>query len=79
MKYSTYSVVLMFGFHDQLLVADMTKIKAKGIGQKKKGGKEKDNIDSIFNHYIEKLNKDLMRSTDHHLGNSMDFTVPDCK
>ncbi|XP_030288878.1 GTPase IMAP family member 8-like isoform X2 [Sparus aurata] len=61
------------------LIADMTKIKAKGIGQKKKGGKEKeDNTDAIFSHYIEKLNKDIMRSTDH-LGNSMDFLVPDLK
>ena len=79
MMYSTYTAVSAFCSHDQLLVADMTKIKAKGIGQKKTGGKEKgDNIDAIFSQYIEKLNKDIMRSTDH-LGNSMDFMVPDCK
>ena len=57
----------------------MTKIRAKGIGQRKKGGKEtEDNIGAILSHHIEKLNKDIMRSTDH-LRNSMDSMFPDCK
>ena len=57
----------------------MTKIKAKGIGQRKKGGKEEeDNIDAILSYYIEKLNKDIMSSTDH-LRSSMELLVPDCK
>ncbi|XP_036969857.1 LOW QUALITY PROTEIN: GTPase IMAP family member 8-like [Acanthopagrus latus] len=93
-EYRRRELELMTGFRETLyklqaeikenvastkLIADMTKIKAKGIGQKKTGGKEKgDNIDAIFSQYIEKLNKDIMRSTDH-LGNSMDFMVPDLK
>ncbi|XP_073332500.1 uncharacterized protein [Pagrus major] len=61
------------------LIADMTKIKAKGIGLKKKGGKEtEDNMDAKISRHIEKLNKDIMTSSDH-LSNSMGFILPDCK
>ncbi|XP_070765369.1 GTPase IMAP family member 8-like isoform X1 [Enoplosus armatus] len=61
------------------LIGDMTKIKAKGIGQRKKDGKEKEeNIDARINQEIEKLDRDVMRSTDL-LRSSKDFLMPDLK
>lgn len=57
----------------------MTKIKAKGIGQRKKDGKEQEeNIDAKIRQEIEKLDKDIMTSTDR-LQSSMDGLIPDCK
>lgn len=57
----------------------MTKIKGKGIGQRKKDGKEKEeNIDAKIRQEIEKLDKDIMTSTDR-LQSSMDGLIPDCK
>lgn len=61
----------------QLLVGDMSKIQARG--QKKKDEKEKEeNIDAKISQEVEKLNKDIMRST-HLLQNSKEFLVPDMK
>lgn len=55
----------------------MTKI--KGIGLRKKDGKEKEeNIDAKLSQEIEKLDKDIRTSTDR-LQSSMDALIPDCK
>lgn len=58
----------------------MTKIKAKGIGQKKKDGKEKEeNINSKISQEIEKLDMNILRKSSDLLRGSMDFLLPDCK
>lgn len=64
---------LIFCLDDPLLVGDVTKIKAKGIGQWRK----EENIDAKLTQEIEKLNKDIMKSTDL-LRSSKDFLIPDC-
>ncbi|XP_051232532.1 GTPase IMAP family member 8 isoform X4 [Dicentrarchus labrax] len=47
------------------LIGDMAKLKAKGVGQKKKDGKEKKEIiGEKISQEIEKLDKDIMRATD---------------
>ncbi|KAM7410359.1 hypothetical protein PAMA_001683 [Pampus argenteus] len=53
------------------LIGDLTKIKTKAISQKKK----EENIDAKFTQEIEKLDKDIMRST-HFLRSSMTFLIP---
>ncbi|XP_070817307.1 GTPase IMAP family member 8-like [Chaetodon trifascialis] len=59
------------------LIGDMTKIKTRGIGQRKKDGKEKEeNIDTKISLEIGRLDKDIMRSSDH-LRNSKSFLMPD--
>lgn len=69
--------MLIFCCDDQLFVGDMTKI--KGIGQKKKDGKGKEEtIDAKLNQEIEKLDNDIMTSRDR-LQSSMNFILPDCK
>ncbi|GAA6217885.1 GTPase IMAP family member 8-like [Lates japonicus] len=46
------------------LIGDMSKIKTRGIGQWKKDGKEKEeSINAKINQEIEKLDKDILRST----------------
>ncbi|XP_041791029.1 GTPase IMAP family member 8-like isoform X2 [Chelmon rostratus] len=61
------------------LICDMTKIKGRGIGQKKKDGKEEElNIDAKISLEIDKLNKDIMRSSAH-LQSSKDFLMPDLR
>ncbi|XP_074492169.1 GTPase IMAP family member 8-like [Sebastes fasciatus] len=64
----------------KLLIGDMTKIKAKGIGQKKKDGKEKEeNINSKISQEIEKLDMNILRKSSDLLRGSMDFLLPDLK
>ncbi|XP_035509638.1 GTPase IMAP family member 8-like [Morone saxatilis] len=61
------------------LFGDMAKLKAKGVGQKKKDGKEKEEIiGEKINQEIEKLDKDIMRATDR-LRSSKDFLFEDFK
>lgn len=93
-EYRRRELELMIGFRDKLLelqadiresvasqksktLIDMNKIKTKGIGQKKKDEKE-DKVDAKFNSEIEKLDKDIMTSTDL-LRNSKEFMLPDLK
>ncbi|XP_044216869.1 GTPase IMAP family member 8-like [Thunnus albacares] len=54
-----YSFVLILCLDYPLLVGDMAKIKAKGIGQRKK----EENIDAKLTQEIEKLDKEIMKST----------------
>ncbi|XP_022064481.2 GTPase IMAP family member 8-like isoform X2 [Acanthochromis polyacanthus] len=56
---------------------DKNKIKAKGIGQKKKDEKE-EKVDAKINREIEKLDKDILTSTIL-LRNSKEFLLPDLK
>lgn len=70
--------VLIFCFDDKLLVCDMTK--AKGIGQRKKDGKEKkENIDSKISQEIEKLENDIRTKSSEILQSSKNYLVPSCK
>ncbi|XP_023127594.1 GTPase IMAP family member 8-like isoform X2 [Amphiprion ocellaris] len=92
-EYRRRELELMIGFKEKLLelqadiresvasqkprtLIDMNKIKTKGIGQKKDEKEEK--VDAKINREIEKLDKDIMRSTDL-LRNSKDFILPDFK
>lgn len=62
-----------------ILVADMAKIRNRSLSQRKKDQKEKEeNIDAKISQEIEKLDKDIMRSTEL-LRSSMDFLLPECK
>ncbi|XP_069555306.1 GTPase IMAP family member 8-like isoform X1 [Brachyistius frenatus] len=65
------------GAKTKSLMGDVTKIKAKGIGQKKKDEKE-EKLEEKICQEIEKLSKDIMRSTDN-LRDSKDFLLPDFK
>ncbi|XP_027146030.1 GTPase IMAP family member 7-like [Larimichthys crocea] len=56
------------------LVGDMAKLKVKAFGQRKK----EENTDAKINHEIEKLDKEIMRSTEL-LRNSKEFLMPDLK
>ncbi|XP_071343021.1 GTPase IMAP family member 8-like [Trachinotus anak] len=79
---------LMMGFKEKLLElqADIKgretgtkpKLLIKGVGLRKKDGKEEENIDAKISQEIEKLDKDIMRST-HVLHSSMDWLIPDMK
>uniref|UniRef100_A0A3P8T6Z0 AIG1-type G domain-containing protein n=1 Tax=Amphiprion percula TaxID=161767 RepID=A0A3P8T6Z0_AMPPE len=92
-EYRRRELELMIGFKEKLLelqadiresvasqkprtLIDMNKIKTKGNGQKKDEKEEK--VDAKINREIEKLDKDIMRSTDL-LRNSKDFILPDFK
>lgn len=59
------------------LIGDMTKIKAKGIHQSKKDGKE--NIESKISQEIEKLDKDIKMKSSDLLRSSMEFRHPSLK
>lgn len=52
----------------------MAKLKVKAFGQRKK----EENTDAKINHEIEKLDKEIMRSTEL-LRNSKEFLMPDCE
>lgn len=58
----------------------MTKLKVRGIGQKKKDVKEKEeNIDSQISQEIEKLDKDIKIKSSKLRLSSMELIFPTCK
>ncbi|XP_059196337.1 GTPase IMAP family member 8-like [Centropristis striata] len=88
-EYSRRELELMTGFRETLLqlqaeirgsvASTRSKSLTIGIGQRKKDGKEKEEIiDYKINQEIEKLNKEIMKSSEH-LQGSMGFLMPDLK
>lgn len=72
MLFSLYSIVLILCPNDPLLVG--AKIKAMAVGQKRK----EEIIDAKLAQEIEKLDMDIMKSSDL-LRNSLDFLIPSSK
>ncbi|XP_063748337.1 GTPase IMAP family member 8-like isoform X1 [Eleginops maclovinus] len=65
------------GTKSKLLIGDITKLKSKGIGQKNKDGKDKEeNINSKISQEIERLNNDIERKSSDLCQSSFDYLLP---
>ncbi|KAK1897430.1 GTPase IMAP family member 8 [Dissostichus eleginoides] len=68
------------GTKSKSLIGDRTKLKVKGIGQKKKDGKDKEeNINSKISQEIERLNNDIKNKSSDLCLSSLDYLFPTFK